>query len=143
MDISSSGLRDLKNVIPNCHFDMPKPVSLIKRIIALVMDNNSSEIMLDFFAGSGSSGQAIMEVNKEDCGNRKFILVQSPEKIKEQSSENFITISQLTYQRVFTFARKNQLDCNIKFLKYYIPKVINSSSAAGGAGVLRLQILPL
>lgn len=55
-------------------FDTPKPVSLIKRILQLSTDKNS--IILDSFAGSGTTAQAVLELNKEDEGERKFILVE-------------------------------------------------------------------
>ena len=62
----------LKRVLDKNIFDTPKPVELIKRFIRL----NSGEdgLILDFFAGSGTTGHAVLELNKEDNGNRKFIL---------------------------------------------------------------------
>ena len=58
-------------------FSMPKPVKLIKYLINLNLKNNIT--ILDFFAGSGTTGQAVMDLNKEDNGNRKFILVTNNE----------------------------------------------------------------
>lgn len=58
-------------------FSYPKPVKLIKRILELYSKKDS--IILDFFAGSGTTGQAVLELNKEDGGNRKFILVNNNE----------------------------------------------------------------
>ncbi|NUM31763.1 MAG: site-specific DNA-methyltransferase [Bacteroidetes bacterium] len=55
-------------------FDTPKPVSLIKRVLQLSTDEDS--IILDSFAGSGTTAHAVLELNKEDGGNRKFILVE-------------------------------------------------------------------
>src|SRR5690554_4520000 len=62
-------------------FDYPKPVSLIKYLINFLV--NDDEIILDFFAGSGTTGHAVMQLNAEDGGNRKFILCQIDEPIKE------------------------------------------------------------
>jgi adenine-specific DNA-methyltransferase len=59
-------------------FNNPKPVNLIKRLISLVSRDNS--IILDFFAGSGTTGQAVQELNREDGGTRSFILVTNNEK---------------------------------------------------------------
>ncbi len=56
------------------HFDYPKPVSLIKELIQSSTENN--DIILDSFAGSGTTAQAVLELNKEDGKNRKFILVE-------------------------------------------------------------------
>ncbi|MBS1947575.1 MAG: site-specific DNA-methyltransferase [Bacteroidetes bacterium] len=55
-------------------FDTPKPVSLLKRIIQIA--SNNDDIILDSFAGSGTTAHAVLELNKEDGGNRKFILVE-------------------------------------------------------------------
>ena len=55
-------------------FDTPKPTRLIKRILQIATDEDS--IILDSFAGSGTTAQAVLEINKEDGGNRKFILVE-------------------------------------------------------------------
>lgn len=55
-------------------FDTPKPVSLIKRIIKIASNNN--DIILDSFSGSGTTAHAVLELNKEDGGNRKFILIE-------------------------------------------------------------------
>lgn len=58
-------------------FDNPKPTNLIKTILEL--KTNKDDLMLDFFAGSGTTGHAVMELNKEDGGNRKFILCTNNE----------------------------------------------------------------
>ena len=75
---ASNILKDLFKA--NNIFSNPKPVSLIKKIIN-ISNVKSGDIILDFFAGSGTTAQAVMELNKEDGGNRKFILVQLDEKI--------------------------------------------------------------
>lgn len=66
-------------------FDTPKPTELIKAIIDLCCGKNDT--ILDFFAGSGTTAQAVMELNAEDGGNRRFILVQLPESIDEKKSK--------------------------------------------------------
>ncbi|BCX79723.1 site-specific DNA-methyltransferase [Campylobacter sp. 19-13652] len=68
-------------------FDTPKPVRLLKHILKLATSPNSDDIILDFFAGSGTTAQAVIEQNREDGGNRKFILVQLDEKIDEKRSK--------------------------------------------------------
>ncbi len=62
------------NIESGIPFDSPKPTTLIKRIISI--SSNNDDIILDSFAGSGTTGQAVMELNKEEGGNRKFILVE-------------------------------------------------------------------
>ena len=63
-------------------FDFPKPISLIKKFIQISTKNN--DIILDFFAGSGTTGHAVMQLNAEDGSNRKFILCQLDEPIKKE-----------------------------------------------------------
>lgn len=66
-------------------FDTPKPTKLIKEIVRCC--TYPSDIILDFFAGSGSTAQAVMDLNKDDGGNRKFILIQLDEEIDEKKSK--------------------------------------------------------
>lgn len=64
-------------------FDTPKPTMLIKKLLRIAARNNS--IILDFFSGSATTAHAVMQLNAEDGGNRKFIMVQLPEKCDEKS----------------------------------------------------------
>jgi len=74
---TETGTIELRNLFSDSVFDHPKPVELIKKIIMLATKKNS--IVLDFFAGSGTTGHAVLELNKEDDGNRKFILCTNNE----------------------------------------------------------------
>lgn len=65
------------------YFDYPKPVDLIKRCVSLYSDRNS--LILDFFSGSATTAHAVMQLNAEDGGRRKFIMVQLPEKTDPKS----------------------------------------------------------
>ncbi|MCC6599597.1 MAG: hypothetical protein IT223_02870, partial [Crocinitomicaceae bacterium] len=81
-------------------FSFPKPVDLIKTFLKVATDKNS--IVLDFFAGAGTTGQAAMELNQEDGGNRKFILIQIPEQNAQKSlaqKNGYKTISEITIER--------------------------------------------
>ncbi len=78
-DSASNTIKELFNGIEEL-FDNPKPVELINEIVAF--STSANDIILDFFAGSGTTGHAVMELNK-DGGNRKFILCQIDEPIKE------------------------------------------------------------
>lgn len=85
-DVGSAqeGTLNAKRVFDNSLiFDFPKPIKLIKRFIHISTKNN--DIILDFFAGSCTTGHAVMELNKEDGGNRKFICIQMPEKTDKKS----------------------------------------------------------
>lgn len=108
-------------------FDYPKPVKLIKQMINLYTNPNDNDIILDFFAGSGTTAQAVMELNAEDGGNRKFILVQIDEKIDEQKSKTAYDfcknelkskipfISDITVERVKRAAAKIKKEKNTDF----------------------------
>lgn len=81
---NSHGTAELKKIFNNEKvFDYPKSLSLIKDFISL--GNCKGELVLDFFAGSGTTGDAVMQLNAEDDGNRKFILVQLDEKINNKA----------------------------------------------------------
>ena len=69
----------------NVIFDNPKPVKLLKRVVFL--STNKEDIILDFFGGSGTTAQAVLEQNVEDGGNRKFIMVQLPEAIHSKGND--------------------------------------------------------
>jgi adenine-specific DNA-methyltransferase len=89
------------------YFDNPKPSLLIKTLVQLA--TNKDSLILDFFAGSGTTAQAVMELNKEDGGNRKFILVQIPEKTDESSEAykaGYKKISDICIERVKRVSKK-------------------------------------
>jgi adenine-specific DNA-methyltransferase len=78
---TENGTRSFRDLFNESYFDHPKSVDLVKRCI--YMGCNEGEIVLDFFAGSGTTGHAVMQLNADDGGNRKFILCQIDEPIKE------------------------------------------------------------
>ena len=73
----------LKNLIPQVHFDNPKPINLMKYLISVAM--RDGDTVLDFFSGSGTTAHAVRQINAEDNGNRKFIMVQIPEPCDEKT----------------------------------------------------------
>lgn len=83
-------------------FTNPKPPRLIQRMLALATDSTSQDVILDFFAGSGSTGQAVLESNRVG-GNRKFILVQLPEPIEHK---RFKSIADICRERVRQVIKK-------------------------------------
>lgn len=72
-------------------FDTPKPVRLIGRIIDIATQNGAGAIIMDFFAGSGTTGHAVMACNSEDDGDRRYILVQLPEPLDPNKKEQRVT----------------------------------------------------
>ena len=95
-------------------FDFPKPKGLIKHL--LKMSSNPNSLVLDFFAGSGTTAQAVMELNQEDGGNRKYILVQLPEPI--ENNPEFKKIADVTRARITRSIEKYQYnDLGFKYFK--------------------------
>ena len=99
--ISEKGTVQLGQLSMAEYFEHPKPIGLIKRIIDLTCDNG--DIILDFFAGSGTTAHAVMEYNKETGKSVRFIVVQVPEITPEKSNARaagYETISALTVERI-------------------------------------------
>ncbi len=91
----------LRELMGGDYFEHPKDELVLKDVVEFC--TKSDDLILDFFAGSGTIGHSIMELNKEDNGNRKFILVQLPEATDEKSEAfkaGYKTISQITIERV-------------------------------------------
>jgi adenine-specific DNA-methyltransferase len=100
-EINDLGLQDC--------FSFPKPTNLINILTKAAC--KESDIILDFFGGSGTTAQAVMELNKSDGGNRQFILVQLPELTPEESpayKAGFKRISDITIERTKRVIRKIQ-----------------------------------
>jgi adenine-specific DNA-methyltransferase len=76
---TQQGTADLVELFGESVIQFPKPVALIKKLINMGSNGEDGHIILDFFAGSGTTAQAVLELNREDGGNRKFVLVQLPE----------------------------------------------------------------
>lgn len=96
------GSYDLKSIFPDSArlFTHPKPVALLSNFFPFILHND--DIILDFFAGAGTTGHAVMKLNKEDGGNRKCILVQLPELTDEKSEAykaGYKKISDITIER--------------------------------------------
>ncbi|GAA8174846.1 site-specific DNA-methyltransferase [Helicobacter pylori] len=106
-------------------FEYPKPSKLIKKFIRNVTSTNSNDIILDFFAGSGTTAHAVMELNAEDKGNREFILVQIDEEIKEDKSAYDFC------KNVLKSAKPVISDITIERVKRAAQKIIQSSKDSG------------
>jgi adenine-specific DNA-methyltransferase len=145
IDLASSGLgtKELKNIFKSKLFDNPKSIKLIKHLLQI--STKPGDLVLDFFAGSGTTGQAVMELNYEEVNKRnqddlfktphpnplpqgeselagrRFILVQLPEKIdnkKEAFKAGYHKISDITVERVKRASEKYQgIDNGFKILQ--------------------------
>ena len=124
-------------------FDYSKPDSLIKYLSKMVLYNDFSAVILDFFSGSATTANAVMQLNSEDGGNRKFIMVQLPEKTDEKSEAykaGYKNICEIGKERIRRAGRKiveelgvgsEKLDTGFRVLKldssnmedvYYTPQ---------------------
>ena len=68
-------------------FDNPKPTKLLKRMISLTTQANNKDIILDFFSGSCSTADAVMQLNQEDGGNRRYLCIQIPQDLQETGND--------------------------------------------------------
>lgn len=115
--MNSVATSELKSILNTSKFNYPKPTTFISQIVRTVSVNNS--IVLDFFAGSGTTGHAVMQLNKEDGGHRKYILCTN--------NENNIC-EEVTYQRLKNI--QEDLPHNLKYYKTeFIPKFSNEEDS--------------
>ena len=103
--LSANGIKDLQALDLDKYFSYPKPVSLIQELIAgmTIFSNKDEDIILDFFSGSATTAQAVMQQNYEDGGNRRFIMVQLPESLaenKDAKKAGFDTICDVGEERI-------------------------------------------
>ncbi len=99
---SSEGTKEIKNLLNEKIFSNPKPTKLLKHIIKIA-NTNKNDIILDFFAGSGTTAHAVMDLNAQDGGNRKYISVQWAEETPEKSEAKkagYDTIFDITQERI-------------------------------------------
>lgn len=96
-------------------FDTVKPIELIQKLSQYSVIDNNNDIILDFFAGSATTAHAIMDLNKADGGNRKYICVQLPEPINENNEafkDGFKTIADISKERIRRAAAKIKAESN-------------------------------
>ena len=94
-------------------FPTPKPVTLMQYILKLASNRNS--IILDFFSGSSAMAHAVMQLNAEDCGNRKYIMIQLPEQCDEKSEaykDGYKTICDIGEERIRRAGKKIKEETN-------------------------------
>jgi adenine-specific DNA-methyltransferase len=128
---NDSAKKDLKELFgENQPFDYPKPVTLIKRMLQL--STSSNDLVLDSFAGSGTAAHAVLDLNKEDGGARKFIMVEMEDKVAKDITAERVkrAIKKYGYKDGFEyceldkplFDENRQIDesCDFKQLATYI-----------------------
>lgn len=104
---SATGTKEVEKYFNRKVFDFPKPTPLVKDFLKVGTNKNS--IVLDFFAGSGTVADALLQLNSEDNGERKFILATLDEKFQKNSiadDEGYKTIDQISRERIRRAAKK-------------------------------------
>lgn len=109
--LNKNAVDDLRVLSMEKYFDYPKPVSLLKEFVlgATILSKKESDIILDFFSGSATTAHAVMQLNAEDGGNRKFIMVQLPEETPEDSEARkagYNTIPDIAKERIRRAGKK-------------------------------------
>ena len=115
------GTKLLKKILPDCPFNFPKSLYNVKDCLYSIVGKRKNALILDFFAGSGTTGHAVLELNKEDGGNRRFILCTN--------NENNIC-EEVTYPRIKKviegYADKAGIPANVKYFKqFFVPGITN------------------
>lgn len=106
---TAQGTAEIRTLFGNRFFDFPKPTKIINILLNTVVRKNKDSIILDFFSGSGTTAHAVMQLNAEDGGNRKFIMVQLPEETPEDSEARkagYNTIPEIAKERIRRAGKK-------------------------------------
>lgn len=142
----SSATSKLKTLMGNNTFDTPKPVELVNKMLKMITHYDNNSIILDFFSGSATTAHAVMQLNAEDGGKRKFIMVQLPEVCDEKSEAykaGYKNICEIGKERIRRAGKKiveetgkKDLDIGFRVLKldesnmknvYYAPDELSQS----------------
>ena len=139
--------KDLDKIFDSKVFEYAKPIELIKKITEI--STNNDDLILDFFAGSGTTAHSVMQLNKDEISNRKFILVQLPELIdinKNKTSYDFVkdelgvtppTIFEITKERIIRAVKQinAEIDSKIDKLKNELPTEENQAETANNVAL--------
>ena len=121
LDGNKKAARDLRTIFNGKKFfDFPKPVQMIERCIQIVPNSSKEDLIMDFFAGSGTTAHAVMSLNKTNGGNRKFIIIQLPEEIEsslEAFKAGYKTIAEISKERIRRAAAKIKEELTAKDTK--------------------------
>jgi adenine-specific DNA-methyltransferase len=113
------GTKEVRNLFDDKYFDFPKPVELIKFFLGQGTSSNENYVILDFFSGSATTAHAVMQLNSEDGGNRKYIMVQLPEQTDENSEAykaEYKNICEIGKERIRRAGRKIKENSEKKIL---------------------------
>ncbi|MCL4510289.1 MAG: site-specific DNA-methyltransferase, partial [Bacteroidetes bacterium] len=124
--LTETGTVELRELGLGERFDFPKPVGLIRQIVSLSTDDE--DIVLDSYAGSGTTMQAVMDLNKEDGGNRKCILVQMTEATEKEPKKNIC--KDITQERVRRAIKKDGYESGFRY--FSVGEAIDAETMLSG-----------
>ncbi|MDR2519522.1 MAG: site-specific DNA-methyltransferase [Eubacteriaceae bacterium] len=110
---NESAVKELESLQLGSYFDYPKPTTLIKALISMVCNFDKDSLILDFFSGSATTAHAVMQLNAEDGGKRKFIMVQLPEVCNDRTAAKkagYSTICDIGKERIRRAGAKIKAD---------------------------------
>jgi adenine-specific DNA-methyltransferase len=111
---SQEGAKEVTSLLESGAFNGPKPIRLLRRLLTLAnIEKDENAIILDFFSGSATTAHAVMQLNAEDGGNRRFILVQLPEVCDEKSEAakaGYVNICEIGKERIRRAGKKIKED---------------------------------
>ena len=117
--MSQDGTKEITSLLGTKVFSFPKPSALINYLISTSTEKN--DLVLDFFSGSATTAHAVMQLNAEDGGHRKFIMVQLPEETDEKSEAykaGYKNICEIGKERIRKAGKKIKGDCTAKIDEY-------------------------
>lgn len=109
--VSVDSAKEIRNIFSNDYFEFPKPTKLLKKLLICGLGIN--DIVMDFFSGSATTADAVMQLNAEDNGKRKFIMVQLPEVTQEGSyarEAGYLNICEIGKERIRRVGAKIKAD---------------------------------
>lgn len=118
-DLKPNGSSQLKALFGKKVFENPKSIDLIKRLIRFIEGDLNDAVILDSFAGSGTTMHAVMDLNNEDGGNRKCIMVQMPEATEKEPNKNIC--KDITRERVKRAIEKYEYKSGFNYLRVGMP----------------------
>lgn len=109
-DANEYGTKIVKSLVPDCKFDFPKSLYNVYDCLYAVVAEDKDAIVLDFFGGSGTTAHAVLELNKEDKGNRKFILCEQMHYVETVTRERVKKVIENNSEGSFVFCELSQVN---------------------------------
>lgn len=122
-DASHYGTNLLKKLVPNSKFSFPKSLWNVYDCLYAVVGNDKNAIVLDFFGGSGTTAHAVLELNKQDQGNRKFIICEQMDYIEDVTRERIRKVCENDQKGSFIYAELAEANQN------FIKQIQNAKNA--------------